>query len=165
MRYILNTIQLQKPTIKNAKDIYNLVKKCPPLDLNSLYAYALIGKYFYPTSCVAYKNDEIVGFVSGFMSDEKKLFIWQVAVSPDARGEGVAKKMLTFILQNNPLVKMVETTINPSNKASFALFDSVAKKSGGGLAGEELFMSKEEFVEAHEDEIRYIFTIKNKENL
>jgi len=165
MRYILNNILLQKPTIKNAKDIYNLVKNCPPLDVNSLYAYALVGEYFASTSCVASKSGEIIGFVSGFISDEKKLFIWQVAVSSKSRGEGIAKKMLTFILKNNSTVEMVETTINPSNKASFALFDSISKKSGGELIGEELFMSKEEFVEAHEDEIRYIFTTKNKENL
>lgn len=154
----MNNIYIQKPTIKYAKDIYNLVKNSPPLDINSPYSYALVCDYFADTSAIALKEAELIGFISGFLHQKNdSLFIWQVCVKESARGEGAAKSMLRAILQNNPHVKSIETTINPGNKPSLALFKSVAKEFGASLKKEEIFMKSSDFDESHEDEVRYVF--------
>jgi L-2,4-diaminobutyric acid acetyltransferase len=157
----LDTIDLRFPTKNDAKEIHKLIKDSPPLDLNSLYAYAVIGEHFGETSALALKDGKIVGFISAYMVPEcsGRVFVWQVVVGEAARGHGVAKKMLGFIKKNNPEIKEIETTINPSNKASFRLFESFSTSLGGGLKEESLFLGEEVFDDAHEIEQKYIFRL------
>lgn len=161
----MDTVFLKNPTKDDAKIIFNLVKNSPPLDLNSLYSYAVIGEYFGKTSALALYDNDIIGFISAFKSLDKKnrLFVWQVVVDAKARGKKVATKMLDFIVENNPEIEKIETTINPSNTASFKLFESFAKSRGGELESESVFLDEGCFEGGHESEIKYIFTIKTKE--
>ncbi|MFW6307182.1 MAG: diaminobutyrate acetyltransferase [Campylobacterales bacterium] len=157
----MDNIDLDFPTKNDAKEIHRLIKNSPPLDLNSLYAYAVIAEHFGKTSCIATKDNRVVGFTSAYKvpAIEHRLFVWQVVVSELARGQGVAKKMLKFIIEKNPDIMEIETTINPSNKASFRLFESFSTSLGGGLKEESLFLGEEAFEDAHEIEQKYIFSL------
>ena len=81
-------------------------------------------------------DGDLVGFVSGYKVPNKvvskvdTLFIWQVAVAESARGLGLASRMLAEILdrQECATVEYLETTITQDNKASWALFEGLAKK-------------------------------------
>jgi L-2,4-diaminobutyric acid acetyltransferase len=77
-------------------------------------------------------NEELVGFISAYLIPKREdtLFVWQVAVDERARGIGLAGNMLKHIL-NRPQcshITHLETTITESNKASWALFESLANK-------------------------------------
>jgi len=74
---------------------------------------------------------EIVGFISGYLLPKRPdtLFIWQVAVNKQARGQGLATQMLKHIL-NRPFcqdVHYIETTITEDNKPSWHLFEALSK--------------------------------------
>jgi len=50
-----------------------------------------------------FDSGELVGFVSGYILPNKvdTLFVWQVAVSEKARGQGLAKKMVSSLLERS----------------------------------------------------------------
>jgi L-2,4-diaminobutyric acid acetyltransferase len=126
------------------------------LDQNSLYYYLLFGKYFAKTSAVARINGQMAGFVTGFAAPEKPdtLFIWQVGVGSDFRGQGLARQMILYLITSpTASFKYLEATVNPSNKASQALFGSVAEHLGAGFKFEEQIFSENDFLPAvHEAE-------------
>ena len=120
---------LRHPAVSDGSRIIRLVRNCAPLDVNSEYLYCLIGYDFSLTSVVAERASNIIGFVSGYFRPREVncLFIWQVAVHPDFRGQGVAISMLEWLAERNPFDSLV-TTISPSNVASKSLFQSFAQK-------------------------------------
>jgi L-2,4-diaminobutyric acid acetyltransferase len=146
----------RKPTLADAAAIHALIDQCKPLDLNSRYAYMLLCTHFAGTCAVAERDGALVGFVSGYRKpgDDSVLFIWQVAVSPQGRGQGVAAGLLEEILQRPPraAVRYLEATISPSNRASWALFESFARKHGARCATETHFREEDFGGQEHEEE-------------
>lgn len=126
-----NKFTLRQPTANDGMDIHKLIADCPPLDTNSSYCNFLQSSHFAQTAIVATHNDQIVGSVSGYRLPDQPniLFIWQVAVSETARGEGLASQMLTQLLTRlqSSGVDTLHTTITKSNSASWSLFTSLAK--------------------------------------
>ena len=153
----LDSVVYRKPSLNEGKDIHGLVRSCEPLDLNSSYAYMLLCTHFADTCVVAEERGRVVGFVSAYRkpADPHVLFVWQVAVSPRVRGRGVASRMLPEVLARAGCssVTAVETTIAPSNRASWALFESFAKKLGAATSQAELFRQEVFENEGHEAEI------------
>ena len=128
----MQNIVLTKPELADGMAVSRLVASCPPLDTNSEYCNFLQCGHFLSTSVAAKLGNKLVGFISGYLLPERPdtLFIWQVAVSPEARGEGLASKMLNHILArpNCEAVNYLETTITEDNDASWALFKRFANK-------------------------------------
>ncbi len=150
-------IMLRKPKPGDESTIHNLIKQSPPLDLNSIYSYHLLCRHFSETSIVAVDHNNIVGFISAYIKPNQSdtLFVWQVVVAPSQRGKGLARLMLQSILAGSACdeVKIVESTVNPSNVASRKLFEGIARKHKCSVK-ESLFMNKESFGNhSHEEEI------------
>jgi L-2,4-diaminobutyric acid acetyltransferase len=149
---------LKKPELHHGGAVAALIHRCPPLDRNSTYYYHIMCRDFAQTSCLALKQGEVLGYVSAFLRPESPdtLFVWQVAVDPQARGLGLAKSMLEEILHRPELnLKRLETTIGPANKASQRLFQSLAQKMGCPIR-KSVFLSEEDFSEpGHESEDLY----------
>ena len=132
----LDSIVLRPPSLEDGMDVYRLIESCPPLDTNSSYCNLLQCSHFSETSVAAEMNGNLVGFVSGYKVPNKiagkadTLFIWQVAVAESARGLGLASRMLSEILSRQECVNIdyLETTITQDNKASWALFEGLARK-------------------------------------
>ena len=105
----------------------------------------------------AIRNDELVGFISAYLIPEKPdtLFIWQVAVAESARGQGLATQMLDHLLQreSSQSVSFIETTITETNRASWALFESLAGLLDSALESQVMFDSKRHFAGEHETEM------------
>ena len=122
---------LRAPGPGDAHGVHRLINNCPPLDGNSLYCNLLQCTHFAQTSICAELEGEIVGFVSGYLLPERPntLFIWQVAVDAGARGQGLARRMLYQLLRRDCCreINYLETSVTPDNKASRALFDSIAE--------------------------------------
>ena len=140
--------------------LHALVAACPPLDLNSHYAYMLLCEHHAQTSVVAYADDILVGAITGYVLPEQPdtLFVWQVAVAESARGQGLARQMLAHLLEHciTPRrLRWLETTISPSNAASHQLFTNFALRHDAGCSIATLF-SAEAFGESgHEEERLY----------
>jgi L-2,4-diaminobutyric acid acetyltransferase len=147
---------LRKPTGEDGFQLYELIRRSPPLDTNSVYCYALIGKHFADTSMVAELDGDIVGFISAYIPPgrEDTIFIWQVAVDEKARGHGLAKLMLFSLLERPECGKVhyLETTVSPSNTASRRLFERLASENGVEVEESE-FLAEEDFGDQqHESE-------------
>ncbi|HWL30219.1 MAG TPA: diaminobutyrate acetyltransferase [Burkholderiaceae bacterium] len=147
---------LRAPKPADAASIHRLVVECPPLDLNSLYAYLLLTEHFSQTCILAGRGDEVLGFVSGYRPPDRVdvLFVWQVAVHPAARGQGLARRLLGDLLARPALqdVRFIETTVSPDNLASRQVFTAVAETCGAPVTEHSLFPTQLFGGADHQDE-------------
>ncbi|WP_019530813.1 diaminobutyrate acetyltransferase [Dasania marina] len=151
-----SAIELRMPSLADGVAVNSLVERCQPLDTNSTYCNLLQCGHFASTSVAAEKDGEIVGFVSGYLLPNRPntLFIWQVAVSEEARGRGLGKKMLQHIVnrQRGSGVKYIETTITEDNDASWGLFKVFAKLVNADLQAVDWLDALEHFDGQHDSE-------------
>ncbi len=152
-------LSYRKTRATDGHEIYRLVQRCKPLDLNSCYHYLLLAHQFDETCIVACNGSQIVGYISAFIHPKQPdtLFVWQVAVDADLRGRGVATQMLNKLLSRDTLdgVRYLETTIGPANTASRTLFHSLAFNMGA-TCSESAYFSADHFGgPEHEDEILF----------
>ncbi len=123
-------LSLRTPDRRDGAQIHRLIEQCPPLDLNSQYAYLLLCEHFSPTCVLAQADHQVLGFISAYMPPAQAdvLFIWQVAVHPQARGRGLGLSMLQTLLRRPHLshIQFIETTVSPQNQASRGLFAALA---------------------------------------
>jgi L-2,4-diaminobutyric acid acetyltransferase len=151
------TLMLRPPVKSDGAAIHQLVQACPPLDLNSVYSYLLLAEHFGQTSVVAHDNNgRLLGYISAYVPPDKPdvLFVWQVAVHQDARGQSLGRRMIQSILQRPFLasVQFIETTVGPSNQASRHMFNSVARALSTHIVEAPLFQQRMFGPQGHEDE-------------
>ncbi|GAF11532.1 L-2,4-diaminobutyric acid acetyltransferase [Bacillus sp. JCM 19046] len=148
-------LTLEKPTVEDGAAMWQLAEESS-LDSNSSYKYIMMCEYFDETCIVAKEDDELVGFITGFIPPKQPdtLFIWQVGVAESQRGKGLALDLLLTLCERHACeaVNYVEATVTPSNIASQSLFKKLARTRGTSCRitdcfGEELFPD-----ENHEEE-------------
>jgi len=162
-------ILIRSPKKEDGKKIYKLVEESKVLDLNSEYLYLLQTTHFENTCSVAIHNDEVIGFVSGYILPQRDdtLFIWQVAVDGRFRGNDLAKKLLMNIIKRkeNLNLQYINTTVSPSNSSSIRVFEKLTKELKTKIVNKSFF-EKEDFTDAHEEEVLYEigpFKLKEKQ--
>lgn len=151
--------RFRMPTVADGAAMWALVRDIGTLEPNSAYCYLLMGAHFAETCLLAERDGEPVGLVVGFRSPAQPevVFVWQVGVREDARGQGVAQELLRRLLAQRACagVRFLEATVAPSNRASAALFRGLARDLGVPCAVTPAFPS-ELFPEgAHEREDLY----------
>jgi L-2,4-diaminobutyric acid acetyltransferase len=155
-RQAAEPLLLRKPRPGDGARVWQLVADCPPLDRNSMYCNLLQCSDFADTCVLAELRGRLVGWVSGYRppDDPGTLFVWQVAVHEDARGMGLAKKMLCDLLERDDCddVGYLKTTITPENDASRALFQSFAEKYRAPLRESSGFDAEKHFRGRHDSE-------------
>ncbi|WP_237055518.1 diaminobutyrate acetyltransferase [Microbulbifer sediminum] len=148
---------LRRPVSEDGADVHRLIQRCPPLDENSVYCNLLQTSHFADTSVAAEVAGELAGFVSGYLvpSRPDTLFIWQVAVAEEGRGQGLAGRMIREILGREACaqVRYLETTITPDNEASWALFRGLARKLGTECNESVMFDRERHFHGQHDSEM------------
>lgn len=147
----------REPGIADGASLYRLIQACPPLDLNSGYAYLLLCAHHHATCVIAEDAAGLTGFVSAYRlpATPDVVFVWQVAVAPAARGMGLALRMLEHLLQRPALASCcwLETTISPSNRASRRVFEQLAARLRT-RSEERILFAKEDFQDqGHEPEM------------
>lgn len=130
----------------DARYLHDLIVRCPPLDVNSLYAYGLLSLHHSATCFVAVINEQVCAAVTGYIPPEQPdtYFLWQVAVAPEQQGTGLGSQLLEHVFQHCLLpnkLKYLETTISPSNTASQQLFKRFAQRHQVALHQSPLFSS------------------------
>lgn len=148
---------LRAPRRADGCAVHALVAECPPLDLNSIYAYLLLSEHF-AQSCVLAEDAQgrLNGFISAYVPPAKPdvLFVWQVAVRACARGRGLGRLMLHHILERPGLaaVRAIEATVSPGNAASRRMFESFAGQLRAPVRDCPLFERQLFGADGHADE-------------
>jgi diaminobutyrate acetyltransferase len=157
----MSEMTFRHPSLNDGAEVFQLIKDCPPLDVNSQYYYHIICDDFSETSVVAELDHQIVGFISGYLKPKKTdhLFIWQVAVSEKARGKKLASNMLEWLTKQSRCndINVLETTISPSNLASQNLFLRFAETHNASVET-STYLDASHFgsdPNSHEDEVLY----------
>ena len=150
-------LTIRKPKAVDGAVVNELIAECKPLDENSVYCNLLQCSHFADTCVIAELDGQPAGFVSGYIVPEnpERLFIWQVAVSPKARGLKLAKSMILEIL-DRPIchnVTELQTTITSSNAPSQGVFRSVARELETEVKRKVLFERETHFDGAAASEI------------
>ncbi|MES2918503.1 MAG: diaminobutyrate acetyltransferase [Pseudomonadota bacterium] len=122
--------RLRPPDPGDGAAVHALVSLTPPLDPNSVYAYLLQALHFAGTCALAERDGRLLGYVAGYCPPGRPdtLFIWQVAVDPAARGQGLGHALLRHLLARPALreLRWLEATVSPDNLASTRLFHGLA---------------------------------------
>jgi diaminobutyrate-2-oxoglutarate transaminase len=153
-------LTLRQPERQDGALLHDLVAACPPLDLNSRYAYLLLCEHHAQTSVVAESAGNIVGAITAYIPPTRPdtLFVWQVAVAPQMRGKKLATRMLQHLLRScvEPhRLRWIETTISPSNQPSRRLFSQFAMSHGVDCTATTLFEADDFGESGHEEEYLY----------
>jgi len=154
------TMTFRKPKAEDGRAVYELIKNCPPLEVNTCYAYVLFCTDFADTCVIAEEEGEIVGFVAGYKPPRRAnaVFVWQIAVSEKGRGKGLGRRMLEELVQRDGCkgLSYLESTVAPTNVASAKLFQGFARSIETGCEvkpwfDEKLFGAEGE----HEEELLF----------
>ncbi len=149
-------LKLRKPITTDGPAITGLIAACPPLDINSAYCNLLQCTDFADFCIVAERGGQPIGWVSGYRPPlaPEDFFIWQVAVAAAARGQGLARQMIKALLARpvNAGVTHLITTVTDDNRASWALFEGLARKWRVPLHKSDRFERDAHFAGAHATE-------------
>jgi len=147
----------RQPTVEDGSALFELIRSCPPLDTNSMYCNLLQCSHFAETAIVAEQDDQLLGSVTGYRLPERPntLFVWQVAVHPGARGTGLARRMLSALLERpqHRDIDFVETTITEDNLASWGTFQKLAEQFDAPYEKQAGFDRDRHFDGQHSSEI------------
>lgn len=154
-------IVYREPSIEDGAEVWKMVDETAALDANSAYTYFMVFRNFAATSVVAEVAGEIAGMVTAYPlpDDPQRLFVWQVNVAEKFQGRGIARGMLEEVMTREPCaaVRYIETTIEPGNEASEALFSRVAEHYNAEINTTEVY--KDELFPDAEHKIERLFVI------
>ncbi|GGO59666.1 diaminobutyrate acetyltransferase [Roseovarius pacificus] len=160
-------ITFRKPGREDGSAIWDLIASCHPLDENSMYCNLIQCDHFSDTCVLAEMNGEPVGWISAYRmpDDLETLFVWQVAVSEKARGQGLGTRMLEHLVEREDCdgVNRLQTTITLDNDASWALFGRFSTNVSGKLTSQPYFQRDHHFDGRHATE--HMVTIRFAEEL
>ena len=155
-------VTFHPPTLEDGAAVSALVRESGALEPNTTYAYLLLCHHFGDTCLVAREGDSIVGCALAYRIPARPqvLFIWQIGVAPQARGRGLASKILDELVARPALqdIERLELTIAQSNVASNRLFDSFATRNGWKIARTQGFEPHHFGAERHEHELLVTIT-------
>jgi L-2,4-diaminobutyric acid acetyltransferase len=147
---------LRPPTAEDASRVARLIASSPPLDVNSVYCNLLQCTDFADTCVLAERGEALLGWISAYRppAAPAQLFVWQVAIAEEARGEGLAGKMLDELIARRAAAgaTTLTTTITQDNAASWRLFEAFARRHGATLQRTPRFERERHFAGAHDTE-------------
>jgi len=143
-----SSIRFRSAHRSDASALWRLVKETGTLELNSSYFYLAFAEFFGDTCLVAEQQNQdgqyqLAGGVIAFRPPHqpKVLFVWQIGVLPEARQQGLAKRMLGALLQFPACadVQYLQATVTLDNEASRRLFQSFAESQNVDCAISSFF--------------------------
>ncbi len=138
--------------------MWRLARESGVLEENAEYTYHMFSHFFAEACVIAEVDGTPAGFIAGFRPPDRPdaVFVWQIAVDPDHRGQGLAATMLHGLLHRlSPDVQFLEATVTPSNEASQRTFRKIARDLDT-LCNETVLFPGERFDgPSHEDEVLF----------
>ncbi len=155
----LSDVRFRVPTVRDGAVMFELARESGVLEPNSCYAYLLLCTHFADTCMIAERGAEALGYVAAYRPPQRSdaVFVWQIGVRSDARGQSLGKRMLHALvdLPGCREVRFVEATVAPSNAASKALFRAFARERELGCEVLPWFEAADFGPLAHEPEQLY----------
>lgn len=152
-------IEFKHPTLADGPQVFDLIANCPPLDQNSRYCNLLQTSHFSATCAGAWEGETLQGFVSGYLLPEQPTtyFLWQIAVSAQARGQNLAQRLIDFVLSapSTADVTHLQTTITSDNEASQRVFHTLAQRYEAAIERSLWLEQERHFAGAHASEWLY----------
>jgi len=121
------------PTEDNAVEIHKLIGKLDGLVQHPLHFYKIMINYFGNSFLVVKKDNTIIGFVWGFISQVERdtFFLWQIGILKEYRGKKLThkliEKLIAFAEENN--CKKFHATVETGNIASWKMFEKMGFKN------------------------------------
>lgn len=160
------SVTLRSPNPDDGSAVAALIAACPPLDGNSVYCNLLQCTHFADTCVLAEQDDELAGWVSAYRppAEPDRLFVWQVAVAPRARGTGLGVRMLDALVRRPAVhgADTLSTTITAANGASWKLFERFARRRGARLAKSVMFDREIHFDDEHDTEFEVTINLTDR---
>lgn len=152
----LTSVKFRSPTVHDGHAVTALIKSSPPLDNNSAYCNLLQCTHFAQTCVIAESDGHILGWLSAYIPPNEldRVFVWQLAVHPEARGKRLAQYLLATLFNRQALanVRYLITTITQDNQASWSVFERFAKSHQLHLDKTPCFEKEPHFNGVHETE-------------
>ncbi|MBK7949559.1 MAG: diaminobutyrate acetyltransferase [Deltaproteobacteria bacterium] len=150
---------IRPPTVRDGVAVHDLIRACPPLDINSLYCNLLHCTHFASTCAIAIDaadGESVLGWLSAYRppAEPETLFVWQVAVAFAARRTGLAHDILDDILAREACrgVVRVGASVTATNVASLGFFESFARRRGTHVEIAPWLDESEAFQSRHDSE-------------
>lgn len=153
-------LRIRPPRLEygDGEAMWRLARESGVLEENAEYTYHMFSHFFQEACVVAEVDGRVAGFIAGFRPPDRPdaVFVWQIAVSTEHRGQGIAAAMLHGLFQRlSPDVQFLEATVTPSNEASQRTFRKVARDLEA-LCNETVLFPGERFGgPSHEDEVLF----------
>lgn len=129
---------LRCPTRADGAAVWALVGETGGLEQNSPYAYLLLCTHFHDTCLVAERQGRLAGCVLAYRlpREPDNVFVWQIGVAPQARGQGLAGELLDDLLCLPACrrVRYLSASVAADNRASRALFAAFARRHCAALS-------------------------------
>ncbi|WP_278235201.1 diaminobutyrate acetyltransferase [Isoptericola sp. AK164] len=147
------TLTIRRPDVSDGAAMWRVARDSGSLDLNSSYAYLLLADHFADTCRIALMGGDVVGFVTGYRlpADPTRYFLWQVAVDERARGHRLAGRLIDAVIDDQPEVSSLVTTVTEDNTSSRRVFQRWAEQRGATL-DEVTGFEAHHFPDGHEAE-------------
>ncbi|MCB1318015.1 MAG: diaminobutyrate acetyltransferase [Spirochaetales bacterium] len=155
--YRASSVRYRRPRAHDGGVVWEFVRSCSGLDLNSTYFYLIMCSDFSTTTAIAELDENLVGFAAGYVPPARPdtLFVWQIATAPAMRNQGIGLGLLHEVLgrPESMELRFLEATVTPSNTASKKLFGAFARQSGAILeSGPARFSATDFLPTKHEAE-------------
>ncbi|MEZ4401464.1 MAG: diaminobutyrate acetyltransferase [Kofleriaceae bacterium] len=123
---------IRAPVAADAQRIWRALPAIGALERNTAYAYVLLCTHFASTCVVGELGDELAGFALAYRvpAAPDQLFVWQVGVTPAARGRGVGARLLDAVVATpgGRGARWLTATVTAANQGSQALFAGFARR-------------------------------------
>lgn len=131
-------MNFRSPTEGDGARVWRLLARTGGLERNTCYAYVLLFSDFGQTCLLAEQDGELLGFVLSYRPPTRldELFVWQIGVAPEARGQGLGTRMLDAVLALPACegVRYLTATVSPDNEPSRRMFAAVARRRGVAIS-------------------------------
>jgi len=138
----LEHVRIRTVKEKDFLEIMKLASKCDPIPVERDSIYHLFTKYFADTCFVAERDNKIVGYILGFISQLEKnvAYIHNICIAPDLRRKKIGSKLYQkfFKKMEEKKCKKIFLIINPINKLSINYHKSLGFDVSN--VGEEIFI-------------------------
>lgn len=118
----------------DGKALWEMVRDAGTLEPNTAYFYLIFAEHFGDTCLIAEQDGKVLGGIIGYRwpREPESVFVWQIGVTAEARGRGLAKRMLAALLELPGCrdVKWLTATVALDNEPSQRLFRAFARDAG-----------------------------------
>lgn len=153
-----DSLIFRPPRAEDGPAIWRMIEASGALDTNSLYCNLLQCTDFAGTCVLAERAGVPLGWMSAYVPPARPdtLFVWQVCTAPEARGQGLARRMIGSVLARPDCrdLRHLECTITRANAPSWGLFRSLARQLRAPIASELHFSRETHLGGRHDSEMR-----------